>query len=245
MSQFVGFAQEKGDLSVILSSNRTSQYSLEYRTTQKNKYLWRFAYQYGEQYWSNGDYRPEWIISASDSLIVFRLGGSKRLNHSIRFGLERQFGNSIFSMATDVIIGFQLRTSYAYNSPYILLGTDWKHAQFISSEEENSDDNPDTHSFYPTVIGDPNLYYERQHFFAPGIRFGANMDLPIGSALVFHAGIYSSFTAPIYMGRTTFVDNPGTHYGTPSANLNFDLNAEVGIRYNIGSIKNREKRKKG
>lgn len=240
------YSQDKGDLGIVLSTNYSGKVALEYRTAEKGQYRMRFGYTYanGDRRIWNSNFYPNSIVSASDSLIVYRVSSRFQQNHELRFGFERQFGSSIFSAVADLTLGINRQSNYSYNRPYILTESGWHSGTFVSEDYDSSGQDHDGNLLATKIVGENMLHYTRRHFLVPGIRLGVNMDLPIKKAFVFHTGIYSSFKVPIYMGTSYFIDQTNSHFGTPSAVFLIDVNAEIGIRYNIGSFKNRTRRVK-
>lgn len=239
------FGQDKGDLGFIISTYNIEKIALEYRTTEKGQYRMRFGYSYGEPTFWNDRNNPSTIIKASDSMIVYRNSSQYQLSHTVRFGLQRQFGESIFSAVADLTLGYKIRTSYSYDSPVVLTVSGWRPGYFYpEGEEPTTEQDNGSFSYIQSVQGENNLYHTREYFLSPGVRLGVNMDLPIKKAFVLHTGVYSSFAVPIYMGRTDFIDDTQTHFGTPPSVFQLDVNAEIGLRYNIGSFKNRTRRVK-
>jgi len=239
------FSQDKGDLGFIISTYNIEKIALEYRTAEKGQYRIRAGYSYGVRAFWNDRNNPRTIITASDSMIVYRYSTQYQLNHSVRFGLQRQFGESIFSAVADLTLGYKIKTLYSYDSPLVLTESGWYQGYFYPEGEEPSNvQNNGSLNLARSVPGENNLYHTREHFLLPGIRLGVNMDLPIKKAFVLHTGVYSSFAMPIYMGRSDFIDDTQTHFGTPPSVFQLDFNAEIGLRYNIGSFKNRKRKVK-
>ena len=65
------YNQDKGDLSIGVSSDQSMRLALEYRRSQKGQYTWRIGFVTGQVYGSGWAYSPQNIISSSDSLIVY------------------------------------------------------------------------------------------------------------------------------------------------------------------------------
>lgn len=244
----LAYGQDKGDLGIITSTYDNTKFALEYRTAQKGQYNWRIGFATGQNYGSGWGYTPQNIISASDSLIVYDYRGNWSSHQTLRLGLERQFKASIFSAFADLTVGYQSKMFYNHNIPYVLNGNGWNLASFSESDtvgDVHQLPGQDFGYYHPVVAGYSNYQSYRQHFLVAGMRVGINMDLPIKKAFIFHTGVACSINTPIYMGTTRIHDLPGNlAIYTPPSIINLNTSAEIGLRYNIGSFKNRTRKVK-
>lgn len=244
----LALSQEKGDLGIIVSTYDNAQLAFEYRTAQKGQYNWRIAYVTGQGYGSGWGYSPQNIVSASDSLIIYDYHRNWSSYQTLRLGLERQFKSSIFSAFADLTVGYQSRMNYNHNVPYVLTKYGWSMASFSESDtvgDVNLFPGQDFGYYHPIVAGYSNYQSYRQHFLVAGLRVGVNMDLPIKKAFILHTGVACQINTPIYMGTSKIHDLPGDLVIlTPPSIINMNMSAEIGLRYNIGSFKNRTRKVK-
>ncbi len=239
----LAYSQERGDIGIVISTADNSQLALEYRTAQKGQYNWRIGFATGREYDSEWGYSPYRIISASDSLIVYDHQRNSSTFQTLRIGHERQFKSSIFSVFTDLTLGYQSKIFYKHNSPYVLTDKGWNFGSFSESDtvgDVNLLPGQDFGYYHPIVAGYSNYQSYRQHFLVAGMRVGLNMDLPIKKAFIIHTGVACHFSTPFYMGTTKIHDLSGNLViYTPPSIFNFKMNAEIGIRYVFGGFKNR------
>ncbi|MFT5819948.1 MAG: hypothetical protein ACI8ZM_001173 [Crocinitomix sp.] len=219
-------AQEKGDIGLIISSSRYNKSALEYRKPFGEKYHFRIAATYGERgsyYWGTNNQ----IISVSDSIVLERNLYKNSYQTGLRFGAERQFGNSMFSIATDLSIDYRQSTSvYRTNAKYLQGDGTWG-----------------SNSTSPTIytpFDNPTNSRITRHYLSPGARISLNMNIPLGKAFLLNLSASGTFGLPIYMGATQVQDAEGNFIGTPPAIFNFDTHLGIGLRYIFGS-RNKER----
>jgi len=242
------YGQDKGDVGILVSSDQTMRIALEYRTAQNKQFRWRAAFASGEVFQTDPlFYSRRDIISASDSLIVYQYKGNRSTHQTLRLGLERQFKTSIFSAFADLTLGYQGTTRTRRNSPFVLTEFGWMSGLYTESEDEEDLYNVSPiGAVTPRVLGYSNYQSFRQHFLVAGLRLGINMDLPIKKAFILHTGVACNINTPIYMGTSKIYDFPGNLVLlTPPSIINISTSAEIGLRYTIGSFKNRTRRVKG
>ena len=245
----LAYGQHKGDIGIITSTYNNAKFALEYRAAQKGQYNLRIGVAMGQDNGSGWGYSPQNIISASDSLIIYNYRGNWSSHQTLRLGLERQFKSSIFSAFADLTVGYQSKMFYKQNSPYVLTDKGWNLGSFSESDtvgDINLFPGQDFGYYHPIVAGYSNYQSYRQHFLVAGLRVGINMDLPIKKAFIFHTGVACNINTPIYMGTTRIHDLSGNlAIYTPPSIINLNTSAEIGLRYAIGSFKNRTRKVKG
>jgi hypothetical protein len=213
-------AQEKGDIGFIFSNSWNSKLALEYRKPFKEKFKFKIAATYGE--WGNYfSFNNGEIISATDSTVVERDFNRHIHQAGLRFGLERQFGNSLFSVGTDVIVDYR-RTRSSYRNRTISLQSNgtWEQGSFTT--------------IFPP-FSDPSDSHIVRHYLVTGARLNFNMDIPIGKSFLLNLSTAGIFGLPVYMGATQIQDPTGEFMGTPPSVINLDVNFGIGLRYKIGS----------
>ena len=213
------YAQERGDLGLIFSTSRFGQLAVEYRKPFAEKYHFRMSAFYGESansFWGgNGQ-----IISASDSVIVERNFFSYGLQTGLRFGAERQLGNSMFSIASDLSLDYRRSHSIYQNREQYL-------------QENGSWSQQHVTSFSPFDV--PTNSRITRHYLVPGARLSLNMNVPLGKCFLLNLSASGTFGLPIYMGASQVQDPEGDFIGTPPSTIDLNTFAGIGIRYIIGS----------
>jgi len=215
-------AQEKGDIGFVISNTTTSQIAIEYRKRINDQFKFKVGATYGE--WGNYfSFNNGQIISASDSTITERDFNKHIHQAGLRLGLERQFGNSMFSVGGDISVHYR-RTRSAYRNRTIYLGENgtWQNGAY-------------TTSFPP--FADPSGSQILQHYLVPGARLNFNMDIPIGKSFLLNLSAAGIFSLPVYMGATQVYDLNGDFLGTPPAIFDVSTNLGIGLRYKFGSRK--------
>lgn len=218
-------AQEKGDLGLLISTSRYNKLALEYRKPFGEKYHFRLAATYGaigSNFWyNNGE-----IISVSDSIVVERNFYNNGYQTGLRFGAERQFGNSMFSIATDLSADYrQSRSVYRTGAAYL-------------QEDGTWGPGPNSTLFYH--FDDPSNSRITRHYLVAGARFSLNMNVPLGKSFLLNLAASGTFGLPIYMGATRVQDPLGDFIGTPPSIFEFNTHFGIGLRYIFGS-RNKEK----
>lgn len=238
LSTFVGFSQEKADISLILSSNNKVRIGFEYRLPSERPLRFRLGFNLGTSYQSNAAYRNSNIVSTSDSLVVYRNYHNDAKFYNLTAGLERRIGNSMFSFGFDLFLGYHQRTLYQYNIPLVLTENgEWLFGKFVSEAEYNDSQNQ-TSKDKPIVIGESNLLHIKQEFLNPGASLLMNMDVPISNSFLLYLGASYNIGVPIYMGISKFIDKSESYFGTPPSIIYQNLNAKIGLRYIFGGLKN-------
>ncbi len=214
-------AQEKGDLGILITTSNQSRLGIEYRKPIAEKYKLRIGASYGEygnQFWGNG--RGE-IIAITDSSVTERFYYHDGFQAGLRLGAERQFGNSMFSVAADVSVDYrQTNSAFQNNTLYLQENGMW-------------DNGPSTTIFPP--FSDPSNSRITRHYLVSGARLSLNMNIPIGKSFLLNLAASGTFDLPVYMGASQVQDPTGDFTGIPPSWINLDTNVGIGIRYIFGS----------
>ncbi|NOQ70586.1 MAG: hypothetical protein GQ574_01205 [Crocinitomix sp.] len=213
-------AQEKADFGFAISTSQYNKFTLEYRKPFGEKYHFRLAAAYGESNYYLWQQQGE-IISVSDSIITKRNYLKNGFRTGLRFGVERQFGNSMFSVGTDLSLNYwQSNSAYQYSSTYLRDDGTWSGNSLFPG-------------FQPS--DDPNNSRISRHYVVPGVRLSLNMNIPIGNSFILNLAGSGIFNVPLYMGATQVDDPLGLFNYIPQRWLDFNTNASIGLRYIIGS----------
>jgi hypothetical protein len=219
------FAQEKGDLGLIISTSRYNKLALEYRKPFAEKYHFRLAATYGEignPFW----YNQGQIIHVSDSIVVARSFYKNGYQTGLRFGVERQLKNSMFSVGTDLSVDYrQSRSTYRSRISYLQDDGSWEEG-LPTTVFENFDD--------------PSNSRITRHYLVAGARLSLNMNIPLGKSFLLNLAASGTYGLPIYMGATRIQDPLDDFIGTPPSITEFDTRFSIGLRYIFGS-RNKEK----
>lgn len=234
---FSSFAQEKGDVAFVLSSNDKVRGGFEYRFSSDNPYRMRLGIFYGTQYHSYSTQKNPTLDNSSDSLMTFRNFYNNHEFYNLSVGVERRLKESLFSVGVDLFLGYSNRELFQYNTPLVLVQEGfWKEGRYVDSQTTFPNHNDPN---YPEVIGDAKFLSIKQQFFVPGASLFVNMDVPLNTAFLLFLGASYNLGIPIYMGTSRFIDHSDSYYGTPPSIIYMNLNAKIGLRYQIGVFKNR------
>lgn len=225
---FIGFlflapvnAQDKGDLGILITTSHQSRIGIEYRKPIAEKYKLRIGASYGEHgnlFWGN---RRGEIITVTDSSITERFFYYDGFQTGLRLGAERQFGNSMFSVAADISVDYkQTSSSFQNNTLYLQENGVWENG-------------PST-TIFP-AFSDPSDARITRHFLVPGARLSFNMNIPVGKSFLLNLAAAGTLNLPVYMGASQVHDPTGHFGGTPPSWINLDTNVGIGIRYIFGS----------
>lgn len=215
------FSQKKGDLGLILSTNKKTKINLEYRKPINEKYKWKIGFLYGNEVNQFGYKRR--IIRSSDTSVTYREYHSESNNFGLRLGIERRLKTSHFSVGADLNFRY-INTNHINN----------ENTFYVDSSGYYSI--PITTIFSPGK--NPSASGRTRHFFEPGIRLSLNLDLPLGNRFLVHMSVNTLMGVPIYMGESNVVDvNQKFPLGSPPSTINFEYTAAIGLRYILGTNK--------
>lgn len=215
-------AQEKGDIGIIFSTSNSNsaKLAIEYRKPMSEKFNFKIAATYGDganYFWSNNGR----IVSVSDSAVTELNYYEYGSQVGLRFGAERQFGNSMFSIGADLNIDYRRTNSFYYNNTTYL--------------QENG-------SWDITPIGGYSYFGDEplnsnisRHYLVPGARLNFNMDIPMGKSFLLNLSAIGIFQLPIYMGESQKKDPNDYFIGIPATTFDLNTNLGIGLRYKIGS----------
>lgn len=214
------YAQEKGDVGIIISSLDKSRLSLEYRKPIGEQYRFKLGALYGANRPFGGDYSR--IFSATDSLVVMRYTQIEDYWAGLRIGVERKLKNPICSFGLDLNLIYNNATRQHYNSDFT----------------PNADGEWSGAAAFNTIPFDESTLNSTitRHYLDPSLRISFNIDAPIGDRLLFNFSIAASVNQPIYMGATDVIDPLDDFIGTPSPIINLNSSINGGLRYKLGKI---------
>ncbi len=227
--------QEKADLGFILSLNDESRYGLEYRHPKNDQLTYKFGI-------THGTFQNSWIssgiISASDTVVVQQTVFRSNNQWELRIGGERKLGESMFSLGADLNLGYLRHEKRQFNTPLILdENGNWNSGYFVADASQIPPNAPNN----TLAVGDPDYANIKQHFFVPSMRITFNLNVPISDAFYFNCSILTRFGVPIYMGATEVTNHNRITVGSPPLNFDIGTTAAVGLRYIIGTFKNKVK----
>lgn len=210
-------AQKTADIGVLFSPLYPISAAFEYRVPiKKNE---KFLLKYGLSHTQHNDFRwyESEIISANDSIVTERQLGDIKNTFAFRFGSEYQIKESVFSIYSDVNIGYRHEKLFYNSMSYQLQDGEWV--------------SPQT-TIYPEGE-DPSLSRVTRHYLTTNLRAGAAINVPIGKRFLLNVYAGGSFGLPIYMGETNKVGPEEDFKGVP---ITFDsyTNAGIGLRYKLG-----------
>jgi hypothetical protein len=227
------FGQEKADLGFILSLNDESRYGLEFRLPKNEQLIYKFGI-------THGTFQNSWIssgiIAASDSVVVQQTVFRGNNQWELRIGGERKLGESLFSLGADLNLGYLRHEKRQFNSPLIIdENGNWVRGYFVSNVSQIPNDSPDN----ILIVGDADYANIKQHFFIPSMRITFNLNVPISDAFYFNCSVVTRFGVPIYMGATEVSNHNRIVIGSPPVNFDIGTTAAVGLRYIIGTFKDK------
>lgn len=213
-------AQEKGDLGILISTSETARISLEYRKPIGEKYKFKIGLTQGSTGLNNWGYDGQ-IVAISDSAVSERNFYKSGSQSGLRIGAERQFGNSMFSIGGDLILGYKNeRSTYRYSVKYL--------------QEDGSWNQHSVSSYDPAIEGNLNSSITR-HYLVAGARISINMDVPLGGGFLLNLSAASNLGMPIYMGASNVSDPNDFFLGTPPFSIDLTSTFGIGVRYVFGS----------
>lgn len=209
----VGYNQQTSDLSLHISTLKDNRIGLEYRIPFKEKAHVNFGINYGGYGSSFISYK---VVSSTDSSFIERHSNSNMSIGSVRFGMERQIKETIFSLGFDVLAG--------YGNLKVELGN----VEYI----KDSLNNWGGVITYPFDINNPSYAQSTQHYFIPGIQLNGKMDLPINEHFGLNLTLGYNVNAQIYNRQTNGIDPYEEFTGLNGrVMLNANLYSSIGLRY--------------
>lgn len=237
-----GFAQEKGDLGIVVSPLNPSRYGIEYRKPMGESFRLKVGINTEQYHYSLSD--PK-VLSVTDTTVFQSRNYSTSSQIGVRVGAERQLKTSIFSIGADLNFHYRKKYSMQWNEVQVLNDQgDWVEGMILGeSEKQISQDHVNLGHQYEFVPGDFGYGHIRQHFFVPSVRTAINMDLPVTKMFTLHMSAAATLGLPIYMGASSEYDPKHFYEGNPPSTIEFDTNVNIGVRYNIGAFKKRKLQK--
>lgn len=217
---FFGNAQNKGDIGILFTSYDQFRTGFEYRKPigEAEKYRLKMGATFGGT--GNFLYPNYEIFEVTDTTFSSRHFAEQSNWIGMRFGFERILGNSFFSVGADLNLGYQNhQQSYSNQNWTLNENGDWVSEGFAP--------------FFALNENGQNATITR-HFLDPTVRFGFNMDAPLGKAFLLNFTISTSVGMPVYMGATDVIDPLNEFLGSPPTLINWSTNVGAGIRYRLG-----------
>ena len=205
------------DIGVLLTTASYSRVGVEWRKPINEKWKFNLGAMYGSSspfsFFNSGQ-----IIDANDTLVTHRKYDSYSNYVYIMSGAEMQFGESMFSIFGNLMVGYRITNQRYYNS-------------YTSKDSLGEWGYP-----FPTIDYLDNDYATRNtHHIEPRIQIGFNMDVPIGKRFLLNLRVMNNLGTSFYLTSTKIQDpNNEFHDYSNSFYLNYDINAGIGLRYKFG-----------
>lgn len=229
------YGQKPGDFGLLLSSNESTRWNLEYRQALGEQYRLKMGVTHGEYPIYTG--LPN-IIFASDSVVIQKERQVYGSQWGLRIGGERQLMQSMFSLGADLNFNYRNRVITETNSAQKIDDNgNWLAARIVDSTAQNWSSN----SQVPIVFWDQGFAQVKQHFFVPALRITFNIDVPIGDAFFINFSLATSYAVPIYMGRSQVYNSVTLYQGSPPNSFEFQTTGGIGLRYILGTMKEKAK----
>ena len=216
-------AQRTPDIGFQVSSNNDAKMILEYRVPVMEKWTFNLGTAYGQ--YSNWPSSGT-IVHASDSTVTQRRYTSHMNMGTLRFGMERQMGTSMFSFGADIIVGYR-NINRKYSNLEIVLD---------SSGNWNG---PSIYHF--TGSGDPDYAQSTSHYITPGIQVSAKMDIPLGNRFFLNLFANNLMSSDLKFSETKVIDPHGEFAGPDIFTLDMQMSAGIGLRYRFKGKESEDK----
>ena len=216
-SSAILYGQKPAELGIHFSRNNTRNVMLDFRLPVGEKYHLKFGATYGFYgTWPGGST----IISTTDSSYTNKTNYSSNYHGALNFGATRQFGTSVFSLNSDLNIGFRSSKKNYREYTYVLNESgDYESATVYGS------------IFEPPINGSEATNY---HLYF-GLLFGGAMNLPVGNRFVIELSLggYGTYYTPV--GQKIEYDNLNVIEPNDVSFFNLDVVASIGLRYKFKS----------
>jgi hypothetical protein len=214
-------AQERSDIGLVFSQDDAMTIGFEWRFPQKNKWRWTTGILAGNTY-SPYSFTYDDIIAVTDTSIIERNYRNSSEHYTLRFGGEYQIKSTMFSIGADANMSYESEYNYHFNSVTYYNVDDPVVSHF--------------HSDYEAI----DYAHIRRHFINPSFRLSFIMNVPLGDHFTLSLSAAARIGTQIYMGASQIEDPLNEFIGTPPSILNMTTGANIGIRYNLGSIKKKK-----
>jgi hypothetical protein len=214
---FFSFGQRTSDIGIGLSTDQQQRFIFEYRKPIKEKWRLTLGAVYGHYNYRSGGR----IVAFSDSLAELQSSSSTVHKGSLRIGVDRQFGNSIFSIGTDLLLNYKSRYNYYHSLEY--------------TQDTSGISLPYIYGGYSPEGG---FTAYRIHYLGAGLQITGKMDLPINDKFSLNL-----FVGPAISLNSSFkIDNimdPNNELEYLNdmpriSTLDLDLVAGIGLKYAVG-----------
>ncbi len=185
------------------------------------------------------------VVSVTDTTVFYNRRHSGSSQIGLRIGAERQLKSSIFSIGADINIHYRSRYRMQWNEVSVLTESgNWVDGMIVTEEGDLPHSQDHVSYNYHFVVGESGYANVRDRFLVPSVRTALNMDLPLSRMFTLHLSAAASFGLPIYMGISSEYDPNNRYEGIPATTFEFDTNAIIGVRYNIGEFRKKRAEKK-
>jgi hypothetical protein len=213
------FAQKQHDIGLGISSMKDQQFQLEYRRAIKELWKFRTGLLYGFE--TNFLTPGNSIYSASDSVVQFRNNQYDTYMGGLKLGVERQLKWPVFSISTDLILGYKY------------------HSRFIGTTTYTKEDDDWIFNLMPSDYG--GEYYKDHatsiaHYGRIGFVVGGNLNLPIGSKFLLNTFLNMSYFGDFFLAETAKMD-PFGEIGNPDYMARIGAAGGIGVKYLLNSKK--------
>ena len=217
-------AQSQSDIGLVFSQDDAMTIGFEWRFPQKNKWRWTTGILAGNTY-SPYSFTYDDIIAVTDTSIVERNYRQSSEHYTLRFGGEYQIKSTMFSIGADANMSYESEYNYHFNS-ITYYNVDDPMVSHFHSDHEAID--------YAHI---------RRHFINPSFRLSFIMNVLLGDHFTLSLSAAARIGTQIYMGASQVNDPLYEFIGTPPSIVNMTTGANIGIRYNLGSIKKKKEDK--
>lgn len=210
------FSQKTSDISFIFSTELQYAGSFEYRKPLNQKYTFKIGLLQGGSITPSPYSVEKQFTYVSDSLIIERSKNGMQNNTTLKFGLEKQMGTSLFSFGAD-----------------ILLGIGWNHESFHNTRNEMNDSGV-WNVIQPTpennlIVDNPTS--RTTNYFKPGIQAHISLNVPLKDRFFIHLHFTPTLYSAIYMGESNKYDPLNEFDDNHPTTYELTTQMGVGLRY--------------
>lgn len=213
--------ESKHDIGITLTTYDNQRVGIDYRLRLNEHWKFRTGAYYGANY--SNFFSTGKITSVTDSLITHRKYQSGSNSGTLKIGAERKFGESLFSVSADLIVGYRNSYSGYYNN-YSELNSSgvWQSQTSIPAFDMNQ------------PLGDSTRSQVTRHYIIPGLSIGANLNIPIKNRFILSLNASGLMTVPIFLKSTNIHDPYGELSNSNVTTFNFNSVISATLRYKFG-----------
>ena len=207
-----GYSQEKSDIGLTITNDKSSALMLEFRKPFAEKYHFIISASRGGDI-HNGNYGD--ILEVNDTMVIERRYNSINSSSFLRIGVERQIKTSMFYYGIDYVLGYQKKERSNGNYGRTLIDGNWHHWYAGSSTRA------------------------KDHYLVQGLQLHVSMDVPLGCKERFLLNLQyaGSFYHLKYIKRTD-INDPLNEFEMNTLSgwwkAYFDGRFSIGLKYKLG-----------